>query len=86
MYKLWNWFHNIIRGGMRLKKTYTILIHKEEGKYWAECPELEGCFAQADTIEELKRLMEESIFLYYSDSETNKKDIKKDIKLNYSYA
>lgn len=85
MYKLIDLIHNIIRGDFRVKKTYTILIHKEDEGYWAECPELEGCFAQADSIDELKKLMEESIYLYYTDNEKNK-DAKKEIKLTYSYA
>lgn len=33
---------------------YTIIIHRaEEGGYWAEVPALEGCFAQAESIDEL---------------------------------
>jgi predicted RNase H-like HicB family nuclease len=33
---------------------YVIVIHPaEEGGYWAEVPALEGCFAQAESIEDL---------------------------------
>jgi predicted RNase H-like HicB family nuclease len=33
---------------------YVVLIHPaEEGGYWAEIPALEGCYAQAETIEDL---------------------------------
>ena len=33
---------------------YVLVIHQaEEGGYWAEVPALEGCFAQAETVEEL---------------------------------
>lgn len=33
---------------------YVVLIHPaEEGGYWAEIPLLEGCYAQAETIEDL---------------------------------
>jgi predicted RNase H-like HicB family nuclease len=33
---------------------YLIVIHPaEEGGFWAEVPALEGCFAQAESIEEL---------------------------------
>lgn len=33
---------------------YVVVIHPaEEGGYWAEVPALEGCFAQAETLEEL---------------------------------
>ena len=31
-----------------------IVVHKaEEGGYWGEIPALEGCFVQAETIDEL---------------------------------
>lgn len=31
-----------------------IVVHKaEEGGYWGEIPALEGCFVQADTIDDL---------------------------------
>lgn len=33
---------------------YVVVMHTaEEGGYWAEVPALDGCFAQAETIEEL---------------------------------
>lgn len=32
---------------------YTVLIHPaEEGGFWAEVPELPGCYSQEETIEE----------------------------------
>ncbi len=33
---------------------FVLVIHRaEEGGFWAEVPALEGCFAQAETIEDL---------------------------------
>jgi predicted RNase H-like HicB family nuclease len=33
---------------------YVVVIHTaEEGGYWAEVPALPGCFAQAETLEDL---------------------------------
>ncbi len=33
---------------------FLVVIHPaEEGGYWAEIPALEGCYAQAETIEDL---------------------------------
>ena len=72
-----------------MKKTYTIIVHKEDEVLWAECPELEGCFAQANNIEELKKLMKNSIYLYFNDNiEAKPKYIeeKEEIKLEFSYA
>lgn len=48
-----------------MKKTYTIIVHKENNIYWGECPELRGCFAQAKSVEQLKKLMMESIYKIY---------------------
>ena len=31
----------------------TARIHIEEGSYWADVPELPGCFASGDTLDEL---------------------------------
>lgn len=32
---------------------YTVLIHPaEEGGFWAEVPELPGCYSQGDTIQD----------------------------------
>ena len=47
-----------------MEKTYTIVLHKEEECYWAQCKEIKSCFAQANTVEELKELMINSILLY----------------------
>ena len=89
MYKFLRSEYNRIRGVKRMKKTYTIIVHKEEEGFWAECPELEGCFAQAKTIEELKHLMTESIYLYFDEEiEKAEKEIKEsaEIELELSYA
>jgi predicted RNase H-like HicB family nuclease len=33
---------------------YVLVIHRaEEGGYWAEVPALAGCFAQAESVEDL---------------------------------
>ena len=35
---------------------YLVVIHAaEEGGYWAEVPALEGCFAQAESVDDLLR-------------------------------
>ena len=58
--------YNIVRGVSKMSKSYTIIIHKEEKPeiYWAECLELEGCFAQAKTVEEVTSL-------WYNDNRYN---------------
>lgn len=87
MYKLLNSIYNSIRGVGRMKKTYTIIVHKEEEVYWAECPELDGCFAQSNDIDELKGMMKTSIYLYFNDKvDTEYVEEKDEIRLEFSYA
>lgn len=41
---------------------FVVVIHAaEEGGYWAEVPTLPGCFAQAETVEDLLKEMREAI-------------------------
>lgn len=63
--KLKNLIYNRLREACGMEKSYTIIIHKEENPdgYWAECKEMEECFAQAKTIDEVKDLMKECIVM-----------------------
>jgi predicted RNase H-like HicB family nuclease len=42
---------------------YTVVVHEEDGSYWAEVPVLPGCFASGDTLDELREAVEEAIAL-----------------------
>ena len=33
--------------------TYPAILHEEDGKYWAEFPDLEGCVTQGDSLSEV---------------------------------
>ena len=48
---------------------YHFKVHKEGNSFWAECLELEGCFTQGDTIEELHEMMQDALNLYISEPE-----------------
>jgi hypothetical protein len=39
----------------------TARIHIEEGSYWADVPELPGCFASGDTLDELFESLQEGV-------------------------
>ncbi|HEY5941392.1 MAG TPA: type II toxin-antitoxin system HicB family antitoxin [Solirubrobacterales bacterium] len=39
-------------------------IHIEEGSYWADVPEMPGCFASGDTLDELFDSLREGVTLY----------------------
>ncbi len=38
-----------------------VIIHEEDGGYWAEVPSMPGCFTQGDTHEELMFNIREAI-------------------------
>ena len=46
----------------------TANIHLEEGSYWADVPELPGCFASGDTLDELFDSLREGVRLYLDDA------------------
>ena len=52
--------------------TYNVIVHSaEEGGYWAEVPDLPGCYTEADTLDELNANIRESISLYLEDALAN---------------
>lgn len=41
-----------------------VIVHEDETKgYWVECPALEGCYSQGDTIDEALKNIHEAIKL-----------------------
>ena len=51
---------------------YHFKVHKEGKFFWAECLELEGCYTQADSLEELHEMMREALNLYISEPDDSK--------------
>jgi len=47
----------------------TARIHIENSSYWADVPELPGCFASGDTLDELFGSLQEGIALYLADED-----------------
>jgi predicted RNase H-like HicB family nuclease len=45
----------------------TARIHIEDGSYWADVPDLPGCFASGDTLDQLFQSLQEGIALYLAD-------------------
>ncbi|HZK15275.1 MAG TPA: type II toxin-antitoxin system HicB family antitoxin [Solirubrobacterales bacterium] len=45
----------------------TARIHIEEGSHWADVPELPGCFASGDSLDELFASLQEGVELYLAD-------------------
>ncbi len=42
----------------------TVIIEKDADGYFAQCPELEGCYSQGDNFDEAMRNIREAIELY----------------------
>lgn len=40
---------------------YPVICHYEDGGYWCEFPDLEGCFSQGDTEQEIIKNAKESL-------------------------
>jgi predicted RNase H-like HicB family nuclease len=51
---------------------YHFHVHKENNGFWAECCELSGCVAEADTLEVLKEECKESLNLYLEEPSDSK--------------
>ncbi len=48
-----------------MEPKFTVKVYRaDEGGYWAECPELPGCFTQGETITEVRKNAPEAISLY----------------------
>lgn len=45
-------------------KVYPSIIHEEDGGYWIEFPDLEGCQTQGNTMEEAMTMAQEALGLY----------------------
>lgn len=60
-------YNNGIRSGA-MHSIFTVAIHAaDEGGYWAECRELQGCFTQGETLQETELNMYEAIDLFIED-------------------
>jgi predicted RNase H-like HicB family nuclease len=56
----------MIGNGSRIVEL-TVNVHLENGSYWADVPELPGCFASGDTLDELFSSVREGIQLYLAE-------------------
>lgn len=47
-----------------MKIIYPALFHEEEGAYWVEFPDLDGCYSDGDSIAEALENAKEALSLY----------------------
>lgn len=53
---------------MNANMNINAIVHPaEEGGYWAEVPELPGCFTEGDSLDEIRVNLREAISLYLED-------------------
>jgi predicted RNase H-like HicB family nuclease len=45
-------------------REYRVLVHEEDGAYWAQVDDLPGCFASGHDLEQLREAVIEAITLY----------------------
>ena len=50
-------------------KTYrfSVIVEKDKDGYFASCPELQGCYTQADTYEDVLGNIKDAIYLHVED-------------------
>ena len=58
-------------------KTYrfSIVTEKDEEGYFAFCPELQGCYTQGDTYEEVLENIKDAIRLHVNDRLDNREEV-----------
>ena len=49
-----------------MKTAYPAIIHPENGRYWVEFPDLDGCFSDGDTLAEAVSNAEEALGLFFA--------------------
>ena len=47
-----------------MNKVYPAIFHEEEGGYWVEFPDLDGCMTQGGTIEKTMAMAQEAMGLW----------------------
>ncbi len=50
----------------------TAHVHREDGSYWADVPELPGCFASGDTLDLLFDSLSEGVALYLAEDDSHR--------------
>ena len=46
---------------------FSVIIEKDKDGYFAYCPELQGCYTQGDTYEQVSEKMKDAIQLHVED-------------------
>ncbi len=56
---------------------FSVVIEKDKDGYFAFCPELQGCYTQGDTYEEVMENINDAIHLHVQDRIENNEEIQR---------
>jgi len=54
---------------------FSVVVERDSNGYWALCPELQGCYIQGDTYEEVMENIKDAIRLHIEDRIESGEDI-----------
>ncbi|MBW2039134.1 MAG: type II toxin-antitoxin system HicB family antitoxin [Deltaproteobacteria bacterium] len=54
---------------------FSVVIEKDAEGYYAFCPELQGCYTQGDTYEEVLENIKDAIRLHVEDRQANGEEV-----------
>jgi predicted RNase H-like HicB family nuclease len=60
---------------------FQAIIHEEDGSYWAEVPDLPGCFASGQDLEELKDALIEAIGMCVTEEDARRQELQAQLRL-----
>jgi predicted RNase H-like HicB family nuclease len=58
-----------------MKYRFSVIIEKDKNGYFAFCPELQGCYTQGDTYEEIFENIKDVMKLHIEDRRERKENI-----------
>jgi len=65
----------VLRGEILKSYRLSVVVQKDADGYYAFCPELQGCYTQGDSYEEVMKNIEDAIRLHLQDRIENGEDI-----------
>ncbi len=63
---------------------FAVIVDKDEEGYFAYCPELQGCYTQGDTFEEVMANIRDAIKLHVEDRLANNEPIATSETISFS--
>jgi len=66
-------------------RTFPVVVQEDvSGGYWVNCPALQGCYSQGDTVEDALRNIREAIALCLEESSAaEKRGLDRDVSLHF---